>query len=201
MLPGTLHTFTLTGRPLSLTSCGPSFGMEENDDCCGLCSIYFPTVSLQFNPPLPLPINLTSRTITANSLSQHIMSSETLIPGGSAITVNGSPISLPAHTSAIVVGSSTEILATTIGAGIGAAVLSGLGPIEPGKPTATAEANASYTGPLFAASTGCVGNDGHGSYYVWVYCCGLCTARRCGWLGLRLDNFGAYECCGRVCGD
>lgn len=142
ILPGS-PGITVSRTPLSLA---PS----------GALVIGSSTVKFSTPPPTPPPITLASRTITANSLSQYIIGSETLVPGDSAITVNGAPISLPANPSAVVIGSSTEFLTTTIGADIGAAILSGLGPIGPGEPTATTEANASYTGPLFTASTGCV---------------------------------------------
>lgn len=45
--------------------------------------------------------------VTANSASQYIIHGETLVPGASAITFDGTPISLAPHATQVVVGSST----------------------------------------------------------------------------------------------
>lgn len=144
LLPGS-PAITISGAPPSLASSGVLFVGSS-------------TVLLNPPRPTPPPITLASQTITANSLSHYIVDSQTLVPGGPAITVNGTPISVPATPSAVVVGTSTEILATSAGAGIGAAILSGLGGIGRAESTAaTTGANGSYTGPMVGASAACAG--------------------------------------------
>lgn len=51
MVPITLHTFTLTGPTTFITTVAdPVEVYRDNNDCCGPCSIYFPTVSLMYWP-------------------------------------------------------------------------------------------------------------------------------------------------------
>lgn len=145
LLPGSPGV-TISGTQLSLA---PS----------GVLVIGSRTVQLSsLPPPTPPPITLGSQTFTANSLSQYTIDGQTLVPDGPAITVNGTPISLPATPSDVVIGSSTEVLAASASArtGLGGVILSGLGPIGPGESTTTMAANANYTGPTFGSSTGCV---------------------------------------------
>jgi hypothetical protein len=52
-------------------------------------------------------------TATLNSASEYIIADQTLEPGGPAITVSGTPISLAPQATAVIIGSSTSILATT----------------------------------------------------------------------------------------
>ena len=65
------------------------------------------TESLMIEPPPDLTLG--SQTITANSLNQYIIGGQTLTPGG-MITVSGTRISLAPDETALVVGTSTEIL-------------------------------------------------------------------------------------------
>jgi hypothetical protein len=61
-------------------------------------------------PPLLAPVVLGSQTLTANSLSQYLVSGQTLSPGGPAITVDGTTISLaPSATALVVNGHTTTI--------------------------------------------------------------------------------------------
>jgi uncharacterized protein YodC (DUF2158 family) len=57
-------------------------------------------------------LTLAGATATLNSASEYIVADQTLKPGGPAITVSGTPISLAPQATAVVVGSSTSILAT-----------------------------------------------------------------------------------------
>ena len=67
-------------------------------------------VSQITQPPLLAPVVLGSQTITANSLSQYLVSGQTLSPGGPAITVDGTTISLaPSATALVVNGQTTTI--------------------------------------------------------------------------------------------
>jgi hypothetical protein len=62
---------------------------------------------------LPPSLTLAGTTATLNSASEYIIAGQTLEPGGPAITVSGTPITLAAQATAVVVGSSTSMLATT----------------------------------------------------------------------------------------
>lgn len=58
------------------------------------------------SPPPPL-LTLGSHTYTANSKSQYTIAGQTLIPGGPAVTVSGTRLSLAPSATQVVVGSST----------------------------------------------------------------------------------------------
>jgi hypothetical protein len=53
-------------------------------------------------------LTLGTETFTANSLSQFLVAGQTLVPGGPAITVSGTPISLAPGATAAVVGSNSD---------------------------------------------------------------------------------------------
>lgn len=73
--------------------------------------------------------------------------SQTLVPGGAAITISGTPISLGTAATNVVVGSSTL--------GLGPAIVSGLGGTPIGSST-TGGPVSQYTGP---AATGAAGRS------------------------------------------
>lgn len=56
-------------------------------------------------------------TVTANPASNYVFETQTLKPGGPAITVSGTRISLAPDAAAVVVGSQTSALSTTMGIG------------------------------------------------------------------------------------
>jgi hypothetical protein len=68
------------------------------------------------NRPLPGPVTIAGQTITPNMNSQYVIASQTLVPGGPAITVDGSTISLLPSATAIVVNGVTSMLAQYFGA-------------------------------------------------------------------------------------
>jgi hypothetical protein len=68
---------------------------------------------------VPAPITVGGQIITANSVSQYIVSGQTLIPGGTPITIGGTPVSLGTSATNVVIGSSTSGLGTIIISGIG----------------------------------------------------------------------------------
>jgi len=91
-------------------------------------------------PPLtsilvPGPITIGTQTITPDSVSRYLVASQTLVPGGPAITVSGTPVSLAPSATAVVVGTSTS--------GLGGYVWSGIGG---GFSTATTSGPAVFTG-------------------------------------------------------
>lgn len=66
----------------------------------------------------PPAFTIGTQTITANSLNEYIVDGQTLLPG-SVITVSGTPISLATDRTAVVIGTSTEGLASLIVGGLG----------------------------------------------------------------------------------
>ncbi|KAF2708404.1 hypothetical protein K504DRAFT_456408 [Pleomassaria siparia CBS 279.74] len=61
-------------------------------------------------PPILAPVVLGSQTLTANTLSQYLVSDQTLAPGGPAITVDGTIISLAPSAMALIIDGVTTTL-------------------------------------------------------------------------------------------
>ncbi|KAF2190648.1 hypothetical protein K469DRAFT_733339 [Zopfia rhizophila CBS 207.26] len=66
--------------------------------------------------PILSPLTIAGQTITANAASQFIIGSQTLQPGGPAITVDGTTISLLPSATAVVINGVTSTLAQAYGA-------------------------------------------------------------------------------------
>lgn len=71
----------------------------------------------QTTPSLPPTITLAGATAALSSAFEHVVEGQTLTPGGPAITVSGTRISLASDAAAVVVGSSTSFLAKPTGVG------------------------------------------------------------------------------------
>ncbi|MCJ1270405.1 hypothetical protein MMC22_010302 [Lobaria immixta] len=85
---------------------------------------------------LPL-ITIGNSIFTPNAASQYIIADQTLVPGGPAITVSGTRISLAPQATDVVVGTSTEGLGRLILAGVGATIPASLnGPASATGPAA-----------------------------------------------------------------
>ena len=101
-------------------------------------------------PNTALVLTLDDQPVTANSASEYIIGSQTLIPGGPAVTLSGTRISLAPSASSIIIGSSTEALGPIIIGGFGPSnTATSPGPGNPnvtGYTTATGYANATTTG-------------------------------------------------------
>jgi uncharacterized protein YodC (DUF2158 family) len=67
--------------------------------------------------PQAATLTINGVTVTANSASNYVFETQTLQPGGPAITVSGTRISLASDAAAVVVGSQTSALSTTLGVG------------------------------------------------------------------------------------
>jgi uncharacterized protein YodC (DUF2158 family) len=67
--------------------------------------------------PQPATLTINGVTVAPNSASNYVIETQTLKPGGPAITVSGTRISLASDAGAIVVGSQTSVLSTTTGVG------------------------------------------------------------------------------------
>ena len=90
----------------------------------------------------PGPITIGTQTLTPNSASEYLIASQTLVPGGPAITVSGTPVSLAPGATAVVVGTRTSGLGNYIWSGIGG-----------GGPTTTNPGPATYTGGAEAVTS------------------------------------------------
>ncbi|KAK0255980.1 hypothetical protein LTS09_008910 [Friedmanniomyces endolithicus] len=93
----------------------------------------------------PPALTIGSSVIAANSKSQYLVGSQTLVPGGPAITVSGTVISLASGAAEIVVGTQSEVVAT----GLGGYIWSGLG----AGPTAATSAMGSRSGSSSPGTT------------------------------------------------
>ena len=84
-------------------------------------------------------------TATLNSASEYIVADQTLTPGGSAITLSGTRISLAPDATTIVIGSATSVLAAA-SSGIGDYVWAGIaGVLTAAEASSTAQSGASET--------------------------------------------------------
>ncbi|MCJ1339004.1 hypothetical protein MMC09_004293 [Bachmanniomyces sp. S44760] len=72
-------------------------------------------------------LTLGGQTISENSASQFVIGGTTLTPGGPAVTIGGTPVSLAPGGTAVVVGTSTEALGSFIASGVGATGSPGAG--------------------------------------------------------------------------
>lgn len=157
------------GPAITLSSTRVSLAQDASAFIIGTNTI--PLSLTTSSPPKPLP-NLTigDSIITPNAASQYIINSQTLIPGGPAITLSGSTrISLAPSASVLVVGTKTSTLfsfTTTEeiipnsnqGEDLGVIILKGLGiqytstmAIVPATNTLTMPSNSSQSG--FLANT------------------------------------------------
>jgi hypothetical protein len=67
-----------------------------------------------FGPSPPQEITLAGQTITANSESEFVIGTQTLSPGGSAITLGGTPVSLASGATEVIVGGTTTPVGSII---------------------------------------------------------------------------------------
>ncbi|KAL8690363.1 MAG: hypothetical protein Q9218_004173 [Villophora microphyllina] len=103
---------TLSGQVLSIAAGGSAvvFGPSTQ-------AFVTPPMVLSTSPPL---ITVGASRISANAASDYVIAGQTLHPGGSAITLSGTVISLAPSATALVIGGSTEaltpssMLATTV---------------------------------------------------------------------------------------
>ena len=82
--------------------------------------VFVPTSGAASAPVTEAELTFNGQTFTADQASNFVLNGQTLTPGG-AITVSGTPISLPAgpHLTDVVIGTSTQGLASFIASGIG----------------------------------------------------------------------------------
>lgn len=100
---------TISGTPISLSPSGIALIISGST---------FPLPSTA--PPLIAELN--GETYTESPLSDFVIGSQTLVPGGSPITINGTIVSLGREATDLVIGTQTEGLTTT--EGLGGAIMS-----------------------------------------------------------------------------
>ena len=97
---------THEGHTISL---GPSASNIVIDSSTGVIS--YPIVTTLLPTALPV-LTIDNQPVTANGASEYIIGSQTLVPGGSAIIISGTPVSLAPSESAIVIGGSTKFISS-----------------------------------------------------------------------------------------
>lgn len=109
-------------------------------------------------------ITLGGQTITANAEGNYVVDGQTLTPGGQAITVSGTVVSMAANDQTMVVGGETEVLASTTTNGIGGLIWSGLG----GGATNVSGSTTRETSPVVFLG-GVAGGNAYSSWKAWMW--------------------------------
>ncbi|KAL8705568.1 MAG: hypothetical protein Q9201_001308 [Fulgogasparrea decipioides] len=112
---------TVSGTPISLAVSGSAVVIGDST-----FPVFTPT-----SKPVVLEINGTSFTETSGS--EFVVGSQTLLPGGPAITINGTVVSLAPAATGVVVGSQTAALVTSQATGdiiVSASFSGGPGPLQ-----------------------------------------------------------------------
>lgn len=116
------HEITINGHTLSLASSASSIIIDGSTH-----AISYPPVTTLSPTAAPI-LTINHQPVTANSASEYVIGSQTLIPGGSAITISGTPVSLASSAADVVVGSSsTQALGEIIMGGFGPGGTAGSG--------------------------------------------------------------------------
>ncbi|MCJ1335629.1 hypothetical protein MMC09_000901 [Bachmanniomyces sp. S44760] len=95
----------VSGTPISLAPSGSALVVGSSTE-----ELHPTPILASPMPSVPQDITIGGQDIAPNSASQYIIGGQTLAPGGPAITISGTPISLGPSGSALVIGSSTELL-------------------------------------------------------------------------------------------
>ncbi|KAL8737063.1 MAG: hypothetical protein Q9181_002060 [Wetmoreana brouardii] len=116
-----IGTHTVTPGAPAITNSGVSVSLTTSGTAIvvGESTLLVPG-NLAASPPV---LELNGHSFTEASGSEFIIGSQTLVPGGSAITVNETLLSLAPAATALQIGSSTEALITS--QGLGGIILSG----------------------------------------------------------------------------
>lgn len=106
--------------------------------------------------PRPATLTINGITVTPNSASDYVVETQTLKPGGPAITVSGTRISLASDAAAVVVGSKTSVISTATTMGIGDYVWAGLAGMLSAASDSASSATTSPDEKLSAGSTSAI---------------------------------------------
>ncbi|TKA77547.1 hypothetical protein B0A49_02774 [Cryomyces minteri] len=124
----------------------------------GVTELVVGSTTSTLSPAATAPLVVAEQTFTPNLQSEYIIAGQTLYPG-TVITVSGTPVSLEAYATAVVVGTSTE--------GLGGYIMSGLGGPSSGTLTtpttpvmATSAVSVTKTTSTVAASAATVSGTG-----------------------------------------
>lgn len=110
------HPITISGTPYSLSPFGTALQVGS--------SIIPLSVSTSTGPML----TVAGHTLAPDPNGTYVVGSQTIRPGGPPVTISGTVVSLGADGRTVVVGGTTEMLAsTTTGQGLGSLVWSGIG--------------------------------------------------------------------------
>ncbi|KAL8997824.1 MAG: hypothetical protein Q9169_002996 [Polycauliona sp. 2 TL-2023] len=133
VMPGS-PAVTVSGTVISLPPSGPFVVIAGS------------SFTVPFNTGQPTVLDIAGSSYTETGGSAFIVGSQTLIPGGSAITVNGTPISLAPSGTAVLVGTQAESLSTAK-QGMGDVIMSAFGEGGIAAPGSTTESNVTgFTG-------------------------------------------------------
>ncbi|KAI4159558.1 MAG: hypothetical protein L6R39_000339 [Caloplaca ligustica] len=123
LIPGA-SAIAIDGTPISLAVGGTALVLGDS------------TVSVPgSSSTTPVVLDINGASLTEVSGSNFVYGSQTLIPGGSEITLSGTPVSLGTGALDLLLGTQRETLTTS--QGLGGIILAGLGSGGPGVPQAT----------------------------------------------------------------
>ena len=114
---------TVSGTPISLASQATAIVVGSSTSIFG--SAPHSEDKAQQTGKLASDLTVAGKTATLNSASEYVVEDQTLMPGGSAITLSGTRISLAPDATAVIIGSSTSALAAA-SSGIGDYVWAGI---------------------------------------------------------------------------
>ena len=161
--PDSAGAYQVSGQSLTpggaITVSGTPISLAPSATALIINSITTPLDSALVSAPALPPLTLGSHTFFADSSRGYQIMGHTLTPGG-AITVSGIPISLAPSATALIVGTSTEILPppSSTAPGLGELINSAFGHIGGSDASAidnsTVEGNTSYNGIPFTGNGG-----------------------------------------------
>jgi uncharacterized protein YodC (DUF2158 family) len=121
------HTLQSTGVPYEHQ--GVTYSLDASHDALVVNGVSTYAIhSSQDKKTLPEAITFQGATATLNSDSEYVVETQTLKPGGPAITISGTQVSLASNAAAVIVGSKTESqrLTSSIYTSDGAVVIGGV---------------------------------------------------------------------------
>jgi hypothetical protein len=112
------HVLQPTDSPFELQ--GTTYALDSSRSALivnGILSYTIEPAQHASDNPQPAALTVNGVTVTPNYVSAYVVETQTLKPGGPAITVSGTRISLASDAAAIVIGTQTSALSTTMGIG------------------------------------------------------------------------------------
>ena len=106
------QTLTPGGKGITVSKTPVRILLPSSGIVVGASTVHFTSPSADYPPSLII----NSQTVTPNKAGAYVLAGQTLVPGGKAITVSNTPISLDGQGSKAVIGTSTQILKPSAGA-------------------------------------------------------------------------------------